>query len=242
MKTIDIAVDGLTLKANLFAPETRNGTGVLLVHGWESAQDRMFGLAEKLAALGYTCLTIDLRGHGTSEGDHTQCSRQEFLRDVVAAYDCLVQEGIAAGNIVALGSSFGAYLCALLTAERPVQGVVLRVPADYRDQGFDTPLYAQRKDPEHDAWKARAHAHSETASLRAIHAFAGRVLVIESENDELVPQATVQSYADAVADTKQLTYYLMHGAPHSITKHPEYQEEFARVVVEWLPGRMNSQE
>lgn len=234
MKTIGVLVDGFTLKANLFEPATKNGAGALLIHGWESKQDRMFGLAETLTGLGYTCLTIDLRGHGESQGDHTQGSRQEFLRDVVAAHDCLARQGIEPGNVVAIGSSFGAYLCALLSAERPLEGVVLRVPADYRDAGFDAPLYAQRKDPEHDVWKARLHATDETASLRAIHAFAGRVLVVESEQDELVPQTTVQSYADAVFDKKQLTYYLMHGAPHSITKHPEFQEEFARVVCDWL--------
>ncbi|MES2225768.1 MAG: alpha/beta fold hydrolase [Patescibacteria group bacterium] len=237
MKDIDLQVDGLQLKAELFAPNVAKGKrpGVLLIHGWESAQDRMFGLAEELTELGYVCLTIDLRGHGKSEGDHKVYSRKEFLADVAAAYDFLsAQEQVDPGRIVSIGSSFGGYLSALLSAQRKLSGMVLRVPADYRDTGFDAPQYSQRKESDHSEWKSRLHAHDETAALRAVHSFKGSILVIESEYDELVPKTTVESYRDAVSDKSKVTYVVMKGAPHSISKYPEFQREFAKIVISWL--------
>lgn len=237
MKDLDLQVDGLMLKAELFDGVTTRDTrpAVLLIHGWESAQDRMFSLAEELSHAGCVCLTVDLRGHGKSEGDHRVCSRKEFLRDVVAAYDLLVaQTDVDRDLVFAIGSSFGGYLAALLTAERPIRGVALRVPADYRDEGFDTSLYEQRGQGEHTDWRSRPHAVDETAALRAIHSFTGPVLVVESELDELVPQATVASYGEAVAEQQNLTYVVMKAAPHSISRHPELQKEFARIVTSWL--------
>ena len=237
MKDIDLQVDGLQLKAQLFASNTVSSKrpGVLLIHGWESAQDRMFGLAEELMELEYVCLTVDLRGHGKSEGDYKAYSRKEFLADVVAAYDFLsTQEEVNPEQIVSIGSSFGGYLSALLSAERNLSGMVLRVPADYRDAGFDAPHFSQRKESDHSEWKNRLHAHDETAALRAVHSFKGNVLVVESECDELVPKTTVESYRNAVSDESKVTYVVMKDAPHSISKYPEFQKEFAKIVISWL--------
>lgn len=236
MKDIQLQVDELTLQAEIFdAGGVGKRPAVLLIHGWESAQDRMFALAEELSSLGYICLTVDLRGHGKSLGDHKIYSRQDFFKDVLAAYDLLAaQEAVDPNRIFAIGSSFGGYLSALLAGQRNLRGVCLRVPADYRDVGMDTPLYEQRGQWDHSEWKSKSHTADETASLRALHGFSGAVLVVESEKDELVPAATVQSYCTAVPDPSKLTYKLMLGAPHSITRHPELQAEFSKIVFSWL--------
>ncbi len=235
MSDIEFKVDGLTLRGKLFVtPSERKKPGVLLIHGWESAQDRMFALAELLQTQGFVCMTIDLRGHGTSDGDHTVSSRKEFLDDVLAAYDVLAAHTeVDADSIFAIGSSFGGYLSALMVAERKLKGIVLRVPADYRDEGFATSLYEQRVAWEHSQWKTEPHTKAETAALRAIHAFQGSVLVVESEQDEIVPHETVRSYGNAAAPNR-LSYVLMKGAPHSITRHPEFQKEFNDLVLSWI--------
>ena len=237
MKEVTLNVDGLILKGNIFATASaeEKQPAILFIHGWESAQDRMFGLAEELSGKGYYCMTVDLRGHGISEGDHKIYSRKEFIKDVIAAYDFLVaQEQVDPSRVVAIGSSFGGYMAALLSAERSLQGIAMRVPADYRDVGFEEPLYDQRKDWEHSQWKNNPHSNDETAALRAVHSFAGHILVVESEKDELVPTPTVRSYRDAAPNPDKLSYVVMANAPHSISRFPQFQKEFGAIVTNWL--------
>jgi esterase/lipase len=200
----------------------------------------MFDLAEQLATQGYVCLTFDMRGHGASEGNHTVSSRKDFRDDVLAAYDFLVsQEEVDANRVIVIGSSFGSYMAALLSSKRKLAGLVLRVPADYRDEGFNEPLYDQRTQWEHSEWKKQAHGSSETAALCAVNAFRGDVLVVEAEKDEIVPAATVHSYVTATQNAKSTKHVVMKGAPHSISRFPEFQQEFKAIVIKWLEGIMN---
>lgn len=237
MEDFSLEVDGLKLHGKFFCDSNKETKhpAILFIHGWESKQDRYFGLAQELADAGYACMTFDLRGHGMSEGDHKIYSRKVFLQDVLAAYDFLIaKDAVDSSKIIVLGSSFGSYLAALLCAERSVHSLALRVPADYLDDGFDEPLYEYRTKPEHANWKEKLHSDQETASLRAIHEFKGNVLIIESEKDETVPAPTVRSYKNAVGDSSLLEYVVMHDAPHSISHYPEFQKEYAKIIFGWL--------
>ena len=42
------------------------GPGVVLVHGWDSARDRMLANVQFLNAAGFHCLTFDVRGMGAN--------------------------------------------------------------------------------------------------------------------------------------------------------------------------------
>ena len=228
MQSISFSSGGIKLQGNLFIPKGggKNSPAVLVIHGWTSRQDRHFGLAEALAKAGYVCLTFDLRGHGVSEGDIKDYSRKEFLDDMIAAYDYLSKvPGVDAKNVTAIGSSFGSYLSALLSSKRDCKALVLRVPANYPDKGFDEPHYPVRHAIYSPAspsplaeWKLEPHTYQEVSSLRALHDFKGRILIVESEKDETVPQQCVKDYANAVVDTTHLTYVVMRGALHSISK------------------------
>ena len=125
-------------------------------------------------------------------------------------------------------------MAALLSAQRQLQAIALRVPADYRDVGFEEALYTQRQEWEHSQWKNNPHASDETRALRAIRDFEGRILIVESENDELVPAATVRSYKNAVTNPTNLSYVIMAGATHSISHFPELQKEFEVIISKWL--------
>ncbi len=137
-------------------------------------------------------------------------------------------------KITAVGSSFGGYLVSLLSAERSVKALVLRVPANYEDRGFTAPLHAHRMEKSRQEWKLRMHSHDATKSLRALHIFKGRVLVVESEKDEIVPASVVQSYGNAITKKKQRTYKIMKNAPHSISRYPNFQRTYRKIVLDWL--------
>ena len=240
MREVKISSGNETLVGTLFdAPEDgfTQKPAALLIHGWQSAQDRMFDMAEMLSQKsGITCLTIDLKGHGKSEGKIGEHSRRDFLDDVIAAYDFLVaQPNVDPSKIGVLGSSFGGYLAPLLISKRGVAWMVLRVPADYPDEGFETPKIPSAVDERSDVnhWRGQKRSCDSTAALRAVHEFHGKILIVESENDDLIPHQTIQNYVDAVSEKRDLQYELMKGAPHSLTRYPEFKKEFNEIVFEW---------
>src|SRR5215212_9677170 len=87
-EAIEIAVDDQRVAGTLVTPATVI-PGVLFVHGWGANQDQYLARARQIAALGCVCLTFDLRGHARDEPEHERVTREDNLRDVVAAYDLL---------------------------------------------------------------------------------------------------------------------------------------------------------
>lgn len=242
MKEVSIPVGDTQIQGTLFVPEEEGRFPVLLcLHGWTSRQDRYFRIAQQAVERGYVCLTIDLRGHGRSGGNLEELTRQNFLDDVVAAYDFLATvPEVDKNKVVVLGSSYGGYLTALLTAERPCAAIVLRAPADYPDDDFDKPHLSQAnayyEDIEQDkvVWRSVVHSPTETRALRAVHAFTQPVLIVESGADDIVPQTILQGFADAVSDKAKLAYVVMENAPHSLSDDPKRQQEFNDITLDWL--------
>ncbi len=242
MLEVSFTSEPYKLSGTLFSSKKEGGRPALLcLHGWTSIQDRYFSLGEAAAQRGYVCLTMDMPGHGKSEGNLKTLSRKEFLDGVVAGYDYLANlPNVNSSRIFVTGSSFGGYMAALLSAERPCAGLVLRAPADYPDEGFGESQHAkantfyENENAIGMKWKEKVHEHSETASLRAVHAFGGPIMIIESGNDELVPQSVLQGYAQAVGNQSNLTYTVMEGAPHSLSSDPNRKEEYANLVLAFM--------
>jgi pimeloyl-ACP methyl ester carboxylesterase len=215
-KTIDIAVDGKHIAGTLVGPDTMV-PGVLLVHGWDGSQDQYIARAHEIASLGCICLTFDLRGHVRHQSDRDHVTRQDTLRDLLAAYDVLVgHPAVDPGAIAIIGSSYGGYLAAITTALRPVRWLGLRVPALYQDGDWDVPKYKLNRDA------LMAFRHTQVApegnrALAACSAFRGDVLIVESEHDALVPHAVIKNYLAACAQAQSLTYRTIAGADHALS-------------------------
>src|SRR5919199_5915486 len=138
-KAVHIQVDGREIAGTLVQPAT-TVPGVLFVHGWGGSQEQYLSRARDIAALGCVCLTFDLRGHARTEREQETVTREDNLRDVTAAYDCLVSNPVVdAAAVAVVGSSYGGYLAAILTTLRPVKWLALRVPALYEDAGWTLP-------------------------------------------------------------------------------------------------------
>src|SRR3954470_12212790 len=89
-EAIQIRVDEQRIAGTLVAPGTLI-PGVLFVHGWGGSQENYLARARQIAALGCVCLTFNLRGHAETEPQHETVTREENLRDLVAAYDVLAR-------------------------------------------------------------------------------------------------------------------------------------------------------
>lgn len=98
--------DGLTLFGRFV--RSRNGATILLLHPLGSAGKDMLLYAEFLANAGYGVFMVDLRAHGSSDGDTSTYGLRE-ADDVAGAVDYLLHRSDVNGQkIGALGISLGA--------------------------------------------------------------------------------------------------------------------------------------
>ncbi|MGB3930251.1 MAG: alpha/beta fold hydrolase, partial [Sphingobium sp.] len=134
IKVADEHLDGTLLAPAKLIP------GVLFIHGWGGSQEQDMVRAEEIAQLGCICFTFDLRGHARLADERNVVTRADGLADVIAAYDFLVaQDQVDPSAIAVVGTSYGGYLASLLTAERSVNWLALRVPALYPDSHWEVP-------------------------------------------------------------------------------------------------------
>jgi pimeloyl-ACP methyl ester carboxylesterase len=230
---IDIAVDGQHIAGTLIAPAT-SIPGVLCVHGWGGSQEQYLARAREIAALGCISLTFDLRGHAKTEHQHEEVSREDNLRDVLAAYDELVAHpAVDTSSIAVVGSSYGGYLAAILTTLRPVRWLALRVPALYKDADWDLPKKELHKVADLHAYRRRHVRAQDNRALKACLHFKGDVLIVESERDDIVPHRTIENYVEACSHAHSLTYRVIDGADHGLSTAPS-QRAYTELLVNWL--------
>jgi uncharacterized protein len=233
-KKISFKVEGDKLTGTLFFPDRSkpSSPAVMFLHGWKSDETGYMKRAIPLTKLGYICMSFNLRGHGTSEGDIKRVTLSDSLKDAIAAYDFLAsQKGVDRKAIHAVGSSYGGYLTARLPAERKLKSLVLRVPAIYKDEDFK-----KRKHTisiSHlDIRTIRSHKPHNNMALNAISKFRGGILLIESEHDDKIPHAIIENCIKSAKEGK-LTYKLMVGASHSLNTIGQ-KKEFVDLMTVWF--------
>jgi pimeloyl-ACP methyl ester carboxylesterase len=235
-ESVDIAVDGQHIEGTLVVPQEARETmpGVLFVHGWGGNGDQYLSRARMVAALGCVCLTFDLRGHEKTHAQHEGVTREHSLRDVLAAYDVLAHSpAVDETRIALVGSSYGGYIGAIVTALRAVRWLALRAPALYKDADWSLPKRQLHQDPDFADYRRRPHRTSENRALDACGRFHGDVIVVESEHDTIVPHPAVANYVAAFANARSLTYRVIEGADHGLSAEP-WKRAYTELLVTWL--------
>jgi uncharacterized protein len=230
---IVIPVNGQEIDGTIVTSDTRL-PAVLFVHGWGGDQSQYLSRAREIAALGCRCLTFDLRGHARTKPQYDTVSRSDNLDDVLAAYDALAgYRGVDRSAIALVGSSYGGYLAAIATTLRPVRWLALRAPALYLDEGWELPKRQLNKDPQLRAYRRRLVAPEENRALRACLSFEGDVLIVASENDNIIPPPTTASYREACLNAHSLTSRVISGADHGLSEVVA-QQAYTSLLVNWL--------
>lgn len=240
MNEIRIDVGAGRIGGRLLLPaEVRDGhPAVLFVHGWGSSQRHDIGKAKRLVELGYVGLTFNLRGHARTRRQRNTVTRADNLRDLCAAYDVLVaQPGVDPERIAAVGSSYGAYLAVLLTADRKVRALALQAPAIYKDPDFDRPKTALNLDADLPAYRRRRLSPEDNLALRNAARFEGDVLLVESEHDTVIPHQVVANYRAAFAAAASMTHHRLQDADHGLSREP-WRRAYGATLGEWLPRAM----
>lgn len=230
---VQIKLERGYLDGTVLAPKTAV-PGVLFVHGWGGSQEQYLERARQAVALGCICLTFDLTGHGRTQDEQQNVTRETNLQDLLAAYDALVAHpSIDRDAVAVVGSSYGGYLATILTELRPVRWLGLRVPALYLDDGWNTPKRALHVGHDLVAYRKRIVASSDNRALRAAARFGGDVLLVESEHDKIVPHPAIASYLQAFLNAHSLTYRIIAGADHGLSDDTS-QRAYTSLLVNWL--------
>jgi dienelactone hydrolase len=235
-EALDVAVDGQHIAGTLLLPAEREDRtpGVLFVHGWGGNREQYLARARTVAALGCVCLTFDLRGHEATQSQHETVTREDSLHDVLAAYDVLARVSqVDAQRIALVGSSYGAYIGALASASRQVRWLALRAPAIYKDTDWDLPKRKLHQDPDFGSYRQRPHRAADNRALEACTRFHGDVLVVESEEDSIVPHPVIANYIAAFANARSLTYRVIEGADHGLTQG-RCKEAYTDLLITWM--------
>jgi uncharacterized protein len=217
--------NGRALRGNLFLPDEFPEKYLVFVHGLESNRK---GYVERAAAasrhIGAATLAFDLGGHGDSDGSFPDLAPADHFSDLNAACDLLLAAipppVRTAPKVGVCGASYGGYLGALLPTVREVWRILLRAPALYPDALFYMPLGQTR---------SSAAGHSDMLSLSA-HQFKGRMLIVESENDTVIPTEVIRQYTREFEGSEHQT---ISGAQHAL-EQPEHRKKFLELILDWF--------
>jgi len=230
--------DGQRIALRLFRPAQARATPracVLFVHGWTGAQDANdVRLAQVLAREGFLCMSFDLGGHGESSGGLFDFTLEAFFAQTRAAFDRLANADARGSPIIVCGCSLGAYLSILLTQERPVAALSLRVPANYPDEIFCAPPVGRYiESGASRAWRSIERAADANRALAALRDFTGPVQLIAAGRDESIPLQTIRNFV-AAAGAARLDYHLLDEATHTLYEIPAMGKLSFQLLRNWL--------
>jgi hypothetical protein len=73
----------------------------------------------------------------------------------------------------------------------------------------------------------------KTKAIKAIQNYSGKILIVEHENDELVPQRIPEVYFDNILNTKLKEKIMIPNAPHAL-HDPIFINQSIKILVDWF--------
>jgi hypothetical protein len=226
------------------------GPGVVLVHGWESARDRTLPMAHFLHAVGFHCLTFDVRGHGANGAEALPMTGGEFGDDAAAAFGTmLARPEVTVGAIS--GHSMGALGAILAAAADPRVAALVATsgPADPYRLTRQTFRLARLPIPDPVAYplawlttkvylRPRGRQVPDISASAAIARYRGPVLLAHGSDDAVMPVGHLARLADAARqartgdpDAAPVETLIVAGGQHSwLYEDAGYRRAVARML------------
>ena len=203
-----VTEDELNIAATYYpSTGTISDQGVVLVHSLESDRSEWVDLAQDLQNSGFEVITLDLRGHGLSDGKLKKFQKGDFNKmeyDVREAFEYL-EDINSEIKISVIGSSLGANV-GLKTAaqDNRVQSLVLLSPAiEYKEVKVD----------------------------KKIQQYINPLLIVSSKNDKESYQDSGQLFENSESEQKE--FWELEKAGHG-SKMLEREEGLQERIIEWL--------
>lgn len=220
-----------TLRGSLFVPQGKGQfPGVVFCHGRGSDRTRYLPMAKFLSDKGMITLAFDFGGCGKSTGVFANQTHRMGIEDGKAGLEFLLSQNVDRNRIGIQGTSFGGYVAGMILNDYDfIKSVVLRVPASYSDELFDTTVTA---DEEKDFFAKREN-WMNASSYKGISSFSGNLLVIKSKNDEVVSSEAVDKYFNDAKKAKQKKM-IVQNAGHAFSNDPIGLKEFHHLTENWF--------
>lgn len=226
------------LAGRLYAPlfemgaERKTFPGVVIYPGRKGNRKPYWRMARDLVASGMVVLAFDFRGCGKSQGAITKQTIAGGLDDALAGYDFLAQQAhVNKDQIAIVGSSYGAYLGAIVSGKRRVKALVLSAPAMYDDAWWDD-VVEDISDADKRRYRA-AGQFSNTRALNSIYDYEGDLLIVRHELDEQMPPTIADSYYRSAVHVGSRELQTLQGVGHAHTTE-ESRQRFEAIAIPWL--------
>ncbi len=231
--------DGFNLAA-WYIP-SQNGAAVIAQHGYLSDRSGMLPEADMLVRHGYGVIMVDLRAHGNSDGELITFGKREVL-DVEAAYEYLLNRPeVDPERIGALGSSMGASIVLLYTAQNPeIKAVVADSAFSSMRDTIETSIAFFTGLPPFPfapmivffAERETGYSIDEVAAVDHIGEISPRpVFLMQGGADTIISADSGQRLYDAAGRPKELWFDPVLEHVQFVT---EYPSEFEQRVVEFF--------
>ena len=250
----DVAVpsrDGVVLPGWFVPAEGgRPGPGIALVHGWESARDRLLPMVQFLRAAGFHCLAVDVRGHGANPAELLPITAGEFGADAAAAWRALdARLEVTSGAI--LGHSMGAIGAILAAAAEPRIAAVVATSAPADPWRLTRQTFRLARLPIPDAiayplaWlttrvylRPRGHHVADISASDALRRITVPVLLVHGSEDAVVPVGHLGRLTAAAASVDHpIETLVIEGGQHSwLYEFPLYRRTVAEFLARALGG------
>lgn len=210
--------DGVLIAGNYFKPQKEHSPVFLLLHMMPAAKESWNTFALCLAARGFACLAIDLRGHGESiDKNGKRIDYKEFrdadhrdsMNDIESAKEFLAgQKDVDISRFAIAGASIGANLALWQASmDKDVRLLVL-LSAGLNYRGIQAPELAPK--------------------------YPGPVYILASEGDTYAAESSRQLYGIFTGDKRlNIINDKLHGTA-MFDAMPELIDE----LLEWITARM----
>lgn len=244
-KKITIDGDHGKLSAILQTPDDRAEYPlVMILHGFNSSKQMtlLTAIADKLEQSGIASIRFDFNGHGESEGSFQNMTISNELNDAKKVYE-YAKKLPEITSISVTGHSQGGVVAGLIAGEygtEKIKSVVLMAPASVlRELARKGDLFGTKFDPENIPEYIElfnglrvGRAYLEDAKKLPIYEisaqYQGPVLIVHSQDDELVPYSNGEEYNQIYQNSKLKT---LRGFDHSFTQDPA---EVAQMVADYF--------
>lgn len=240
------APDGKILRGTYIENRRDSHKTVILIHGLYQNRTMCLPYMDEYRRLGYNILLIDLRGHGESEGDHTEWGISE-VDDLLMWCQWLQNRdpqmtiglhGISLGASMALlyaGSEYGQDLSFVVADSAYGNIISLGREKLWQAVGDKRAIWGYNLlDPFFQA-AMFYHTHKMVSSLepaQAVKRMKVPVLFLHGSEDELVPVKTARSLYDNCTSPKK-EIHIFEGSPHAVGIETD-QSEYMRVLSQFL--------